>query len=357
MSAGGLSKRIVAFSNDLIGFVKGGLGYASVLSGMIFAGVSGTAVADTSAIGSILCPVMLKEGYGKEDSTALICASGSTGPIIPPSYPMILYAAIAGVSVAKLFIGGIVPGIVLGLGVMIIWHFIACKRNYATTGIRFSAKKLLKSFLGAIWALFMPVIILGGIISGIFTPTESAVIAVFYSLFVSIFIYKELSFKALPSIIWKSAKTTAIVLFVASSANTVSYMITVGNVPQILSNLLLDMTNNRVILLLLIDILLLLVGCVLDMTPAMLIFAPIFVPIVKSFGVDPLFFGIVMVFVLCIGLVTPPVGTVLYVGCGLTKISVMSLAKAMFPYLVLFVIVLLAITLFPQVILFLPELI
>ncbi|WP_207713339.1 TRAP transporter large permease [Clostridium cochlearium] len=192
MNAGGLSKRIVAFSNALIGFVAGGLGYATVVAGMIFAGVSGTAVADTSAIGSILLPVMLDEKYDKKKATALICAAGCTGPIIPPSYPMILYGIISGVSIGKMFLGGFIPGVMLGVGIMTIWYFIAKKENYkATNAAKFSFKELHKSFWSAIWALIMPVIILGGIVSGVFTPTESAVIAVFYALFVSLFIYKN----------------------------------------------------------------------------------------------------------------------------------------------------------------------
>lgn len=196
MNAGGLSKRIVAFSNALIGFVAGGLGYATVVAGMIFAGVSGTAVADTSAIGSILLPVMLDEKYDKKKATALICAAGCTGPIIPPSYPMILYGIISGVSIGKMFLGGFIPGVMLGVGIMTIWYFIAKKENYkATNAVKFSFKELHKSFWSAIWALIMPVIILGGIVSGVFTPTESAVIAVFYALFVSLFIYKELDIK------------------------------------------------------------------------------------------------------------------------------------------------------------------
>ncbi|TZE82775.1 TRAP transporter large permease [Calorimonas adulescens] len=357
MTAGGLSKRIVDFANELVGYVRGGLGYATVISGMIFAGVSGTAVADTSAIGSILAPVMLKEGYDKEKSTALICAAGCIGPIIPPSYPMILYGVLAGVSIAKLFLGGFLPGIIAGLGIMSIWYFIVRKEGYQPkTTIKFSGKRLLKSFLGAIWALILPVIILGGIVSGVFTPTESGVIAVFYALFVCLFIYKELSIKDIPQILIKSARSTAVVIFVAATASSVAYMVTVGHVPQDLASFLLGITQNKYAILLLIDILLLAVGCVLDLTPAMLIFGPIFVPLVKSIGIDPLFFGIIMVIVLCIGLITPPVGTVLYVGCGLTKITMMNLAKALLPYILLYVALLFFLTLMPQLVLFIPNL-
>jgi tripartite ATP-independent transporter DctM subunit len=354
MNTGGISVRIVKFANDLVGHVRAGLGYVTVVACMIFAGVSGTAVADTAAIGSILHPVMKKEGYESERSAALICAAGCTGPIIPPSVPMILYGVIGGVSIVGLFLGGIVPGLIMGFALMIYWYLHARKRDYPTRP-RVKAGELLKSTLVASWALVLPGIILGGILLGIFTPTEAAVVAVWYALFVSLFIYRELDLRKMPELLLNSAVNSAIVMFVAASSTAVAFMLTVGRVPQSIAEIIAAVSTNPLIVLFVINGFLLLVGCVMDLTPALLILAPIFIPIVTKMGIDPLYFGVVMVFNLCIGLLTPPVGTVLFVGCGLSGHTIGELTRRLWPMILVLIGVLILITCVPETVTAIPK--
>jgi tripartite ATP-independent transporter DctM subunit len=354
MNVGGISKRIVNFAKALIGYITGGLGYVTVLSSMVFAGVSGSAVADTSAIGSVLLPIMKEENYKVGKSTALICTAGCIGPVIPPSIPMILYGVTAGVSIVKLFLGGIVPGILIGLALMTIWFFHARKERY-NVGIKFSIKELVVSTKNAFMALMLPGIILGGIVSGIVTPTESAVIAVVYAFIIGKFVYKELKISDMPRILVMTARSTAVVLLVCGCAMAAGYYITTAQVPKMLADSMLAISDNPNVIMLIVNILLLLVGCVMDLSPAILLMTPILLPIVTSFGFDPVYFGVVVCVNLCISLVTPPVGTVLYVGCGLSKISMFDLAKPLLPFLVAMITVLLLITYVPGLITFIPS--
>jgi TRAP-type transport system large permease protein len=357
MNVGGISKRIVLFARALLGHVRGGIGYVTVLASMIFAGVSGSAVADTSAIGSILYPIMKEEGYSPEKSAALFTSAGCIGPIIPPSIPMIIYGVAANVSIVKLFLGGIIPGMLIGLGLMTGWYIHTKKKGYKVAG-KFSISKIAKATVDAFWALILPGIILGGIIFGICTPTEAAVIAVVYAFFVSFFIYRELKLKDLPKVFVTAAKFTAIVLLVCGAATAAAYYITTAQVPAMLSNALLSLAgDNTNILMLVVNILLLLVGCVMDLTPALLILAPMFVPIVTKFHLDPVYFGCVMVINLCIGLITPPVGTVLYVGCGISRLSMATLGRAILLNIIIMVVVLLIVTYIPSTITFIPNLV
>lgn len=356
MNAGGLSRRIVGFARAFVGHIRGSLGYAAILSSMVFAGVSGSADADTSAIGSILLPMMDEEGYDKKTSTALLATAGCIGPVIPPSIPMILYGVTAGVSISKLFMGGIIPGVLIGVGLMVIWGIRSRKCCPATVSGHFSWKVLWQNTRQAFFALLLPVIILGGIVSGIITPTESGVIAVAYALIVSKFIYRELSLKELPKMLAATARSTAVIMMICGSAMAVAYYITVAQVPAQLSRLLLSISNNVVVIMILINILLLLIGCVMDLAPAIFLMTPILLPIIESFGLDPVYFGVVMCVNLCIGLVTPPVGTVLYVACGLAKISLSDLIKPLLPFLAVMVVVLMIITFIPGMILFIPGL-
>lgn len=354
MNAGGLSRRIVGFARSLIGHIRGSLGYAAILSSMVFAGVSGSADADTSAIGSILLPMMDEEGYDTRVSTALIATSGCIGPIIPPSIPLILYGVTAGVSISKLFLGGIIPGILVGAGLMTVWTLYVRKHHSAGKNQGFSWKEVWEHTKEASFALLLPVIILGGILSGIVTPTESAVIAVAYAFLVSRFVYRELEWSSLPGILASTARSTGVIMMVCGSAMAVAYYITLAQVPRQLSCLLLSISDNIIVIMLLINLLLLIIGCVMDLAPAVFLMTPILLPIVEGFGLDPVYFGVVMCINLCIGLVTPPVGTVLYVVCGLSKVSIFDLIRPLVPFIAVMVAVLLVVTYVPGLVLWIP---
>ena len=357
MTVGGMSKRIVNFANALVGHVTGGLGYVAVVASMIFAGVSGSAVADTSAIGSILLPIMKKEGYDVPKSTALISASGCIGPIIPPSIPMIIFGVIGGVSIVKLFLGGIVPGLLIGIGLMIVWRFHAKKRGYRV-GERVTKSEFVKALKEASWALMLPVIILGGIVTGIYTPTEAAVVAVAYAFVIGVFVYRELKITEMPEIFFQAAKATAVVLLVCGAATAAGYMITTAQVPELLLKTLDKLAGGNVIMAMFwINILLLIVGCVMDLTPALLILGPMLLPVAEGYGLDPVYFGVVMVVNLCIGLITPPVGNVLFVGCGLSKISMGEVVKPLLPFIGVMIVVLLLITYVPGLVTFIPNMV
>jgi len=356
MNTGGISRRIVMVARALMGHIKGGLGYVNILASMLFAGVSGSAVADTAAIGSMLLPIMEEEGCDKDHSAAITVASSVIGPIIPPSIPMIIFGVIANVSIVRLFLGGIVPGVLIGVGLMIGWYVHARKRNYRADG-KFSIVAVFRAIIDAFWALVLPGLILGGIVFGVFTPTEAAVIAVVYAFIIAFFIYKELTLADLPRLFVATARNTAVVMLVCGSALAAGYYITIAQIPALLANTLLALAgDNRIILMLVINILLLLVGCVLDLTPALLIMGPMLLPIILKFGIDPVYFGCVMVVNLCIGLITPPVGNVLYVGCSISKLSVIQLSKAVVPYILIEVAVLFFITYVPGAITFIPSL-
>ena len=349
MNAGGISKRIVDFSMALVGHIRGGLGFVAIIASILFAGLSGSAVADTAALGAILIPMMIAKGYNVNTSTGIICASGIIAPVIPPSIPMILFGVTAGVSITDLFMGGIIPGIMMGVGLMIGWFFMS-RKDTSELPPRKSAKEILKAIQQASFALMLPVIIIGGLRGGVFTPTEAAVVAAFYALFVGLFIYRELKLEELYQVLIASAKTTSVVMFVAAAAMVSAWLITVANVPAEIAGYMGSLVSSPLLLMIVIMIFLLLIGLVMDLTPAILIFTPVLLPLVKMAGIDPVYFGIVMVINLCIGLITPPVGTVLYVGCGISKINLVDLTKGIWPFLVVHVIVLALLILFPEII-------
>lgn len=349
MNRGGMSKRIVQFAMTLVGHVRGGLGYVVIIASVLFAGLSGSAVADTAALGAILIPMMVERGYDKRIPTAIVSSAGIIAPIIPPSIPMILFGVVSGVSITQLFMGGIVPGLLIAVGLMLVWFYMS-RRETAELPPRKSVKEVLTATKEAGWALLMPVIIIGGLRGGVFTPTEAGVIAVFYALFVGMFVYRNIGPRQLYDALIRSAKTTSVVMFVASAAIVSAWMITVANVPQGMTELLNPLIDRPLLLLLLINLLLLAVGMVMDLTPTILILTPVLMPIVKAAGIDPVYFGIIMVINLCIGLITPPVGTVLYVGCGISRIRIGELVKGLWPFLLVEIAILLLLVFFPQIV-------
>jgi len=350
MSAGTISKRIVSFVASLVGHVRGGLGYVVIIASTIFAGLSGSAVADAAALGAILIPMMIQMGYDRATSVALVCASAMIAPIIPPSVPLILYGVSGQASIGRLFMAGIVPGLIIALALMILWYIMAKRNNYPV-GKRATIPEILTAFKDSVFALFMPFIIVGGIRFGIFTPTEAGCIAVVYALFISIVVYREMGLHDLKKVFIGTSKTTGQVLLVAAAAMSTAWVVTTAGVPQQVVFALQDLTSTPTILLIVIAVFLILLGMVMDSTPAILIFAPIFMPLIKAAGIDPVYFGIVMVLDLMIGLLTPPVGTVLFVGCGVGNVSLNALVHKLWPFILLEYGVLFLFILIPELIL------
>ncbi|TCS79390.1 TRAP transporter large permease [Tepidibacillus fermentans] len=348
MNVGGISQRIVDFASSLVGHIRGGLGYVMIISGVIFAGLSGSAVADTAALGAILIPMMVAKGYNVNRSSGLVAATGILGTIIPPSIPMILFGVIGGVSITKLFMSGIVPGILLATGLITVWYFVAKKDN-AQTMPKATKEERWKAFKRAFWALLLPLIIIVGLRGGIFTPTEAGVVSAVYALIVS-FGYREMKPRDLLKVFIEATKTTGVVMFLAATAIVSGYVITVAQVPLELAEFLQGLTTNPTILMIIIMIFLLLVGMVMDLTPAILIFTPVLLPVITQVGIDPVYFGLLVVINLSIGLITPPVGTVLYVGCGISKISLVEISKGVLPFLIVEVIILFLLVLFPELV-------
>lgn len=350
MNAGGISKRIIDLALSLVGHIRGGLGYVAIIAAILFAGLSGSAVADTAALGAILIPMMVKAGYNRNRSTGLIAAGGIIAPVIPPSIPLIIFGVTSGVSITKLFMAGIVPGIMMGAGLALAWWFVA-RRDQVEVFPKKSLKERFLAIKNAIWALLLPVIIVGGLRGGVFTPTEAAVVAAFYALLVGAVIYRELKMKELFHILVASAKTTSVVMFLAAAAMVSAWLITVANIPSVLTEVLAPLMENQLVLLLAIMLLVLLIGTAMDLTPTILILTPVLMPIVIKAGIDPVYFGIIFVLNNCIGLLTPPVGTVLNVACGVGKIGMEDIMKGIWPFLLVHVIVLILLVLFPQLVL------
>ncbi|MDR1932070.1 MAG: TRAP transporter large permease [Spirochaetales bacterium] len=355
MNEGGLSLGIISFVRSILGHIKGGLGYVATVACMIFAGVSGAAVADTSAIGSVLLPIMEKEGYDKAESAAIVCSAGCTGPIIPPSIPMVVYAVIAGCSVTKMFLGGVFPGILTGILLMGAWFFYM-KNKKLPVGKRSSVKVIIRETWKAAPSLMLPVIMLGGMLSGIFTPTEASSVAVVYALVVAFIINRGLKFAVLRKMFVNAALASSVIMLVVGAAQAISYLVTVGRVPQLLGAAITSISDNPLVILAVINGVVLLVGCVMDVSPAIMVLAPIFLPIAtRQMGLDPAFFGVILVYGLCIGLITPPVGNVLYIGCSIAQISLIQLLKKIWPMVCVYILVLFIMSYFPTLVMWLPN--
>ncbi len=355
MGSGGIARRLIDFAKVIVGMFPGGLAYVNVLACMFFGAISGSAVAATSAIGGFMIPVMNKEGYDKNFNTAVTVTGSTTGLLIPPSNVLIVYSlASGGVSIAALFIAGYFPGIVVGLGLIAVAAIISVMKKYRV-GERITLLDAIKKLLDAIPSLLLIIIVIGGIIAGIFTATEASAVAVIYSLILSVVIYREVKIKELPAILLKTVETTAIVMLLIGTSKAMSWILSYENIPQNISATLISLTESKIVILLIINIILLIVGTFMDMTPAILIFTPIFLPVAISLGIDPIHFGIIMVLNLCIGLCTPPVGSVLFVGCGIAKTSITDMIKPLLPLYIAMVIALLLVTYFPFLSLALPR--
>jgi len=355
MNKGGIAHRLIAFAKTLVGALPGGLALINIISAMLMGAIAGSAMASASAMGSILGPEMEKEGYSKEFGAAVNITSATTGLLIPPSNVLIVYSlASGGASIAALFLAGYIPGILTGLLLMLVASFWARKKGYKV-GKRSTFRNIIKTFIEAVPSLFMLVVVIGGIVAGIFTATEASAIAVLYSLILG-FIYKEITFEKLPRILLDSSSTTAIVMLLIGASMSMSWALSFENIPQDISTGLLSISDNKIMILLIINLILLFVGIFMDMTPAVLIFTPIFLPVVMKLGLDPVHFGIIMILNLCIGLCTPPVGSVLFVGVGIANTTIEKVIKPLLPLFVVMIIALFLITYIPQLSLWLPGL-
>ena len=355
MNGGGITGRIIGFSNALLGHIRGGLGLANVGASMIFAGISGTAIADTASIGAVLIPAMKNEGYEADFSCAVTASSSTVGPIIPPSLPMIIAGTLTGLSVSKLFLAGAIPGILLGLGLMGVSYMISAERGHPQ-GEKHSFREILRKSVDAFWAILMPIIILVGIVGGIFTPTEASIVAVLYAFFVGIVIYRELRLRAILKIMLETTITTASIMVLVGFANLFAWILTTEQIPQLIAQTMLNLTQNKYIILFLVNVLLLFVGMFMETIAALLILFPVLLKLATGVGIEPIHFAIICVLNLIIGLTTPPVGVCLFVASSIGKISLGKISRAVLPFLAVSLIVLLLVTYIPQLSLFLPNL-
>jgi len=351
MNAGGMSRRMVALASAFVGHIKGGLGYVAIMASILLAALSGSAVADAAALAAMLVPMLRSRGYDMNQATGLIAAGGIIAPIIPPSISFIIFGVAANVSVTKLFIAGIVPGLLMGLTLVLVWAFISSRSRTIQSSPKQPWPERAKTFKDAGWALFLPVIIIGGLRFGIFTPTEAAAVAAVYALFVGMVIYKEITIKSLYPLLVNAAMTTAIVMFLVAAALVTSYMITLADLPQALIEMLGPLIDSPMLLMFSIVILLTLIGTAMDLTPTILILAPVLMPVIKAAGIDPTYFGVIFIMVGCAGLLTPPVGTVLNVVCGVAKIRMEDIIKGVWPYVLAYTGLIALLVVFPEIVL------
>lgn len=349
MKTGGISKRLIRFGQVMVGRFRGGMGYVAILASMLFAGMSGAAIADVSALGAVLIPMMVACGYDKSRSTGLICASSLTAPIIPPSIPMIVLGVTVELSIGRLFVMGLVPGILLGLAIMATW-FIVVRRDGYNDKTEIPREDVPRIVLEALPALFLPVIIIVGIRLGIFTPTEGGAVACVYAFIVGAVIHRELKLKDISNMFYGAVRSSAVVMFIVATATVIGWLITMAQVPQQIVSHMSGLTGSPILLMIVLNLLLICLGMVLDITPIILIFAPVIFPLVKAAGIDVYYFALIMIINLCIGLITPPVGTVLYVGCSVSKLPLVKVVKGISPFLLAEVLFLIACIVFPQII-------
>lgn len=355
MNSGGIAKRLINFAKVLVGWIPGGLAFVNIIANMLFGAISGSAAASASAIGGFMSPIMKKDKYPPPFSAAVNITSATTGLIIPPSNILIVYSlASGGVSIAALFIAGYIPGLLIGLSLMLVAGYYA-RRMDLSVGEKIGLSEGFRRFFDAIPSLMLLVIVIGGIVAGFFTATEASGIAVVYTLGLA-FLYREIKIKDMPKIILDTVEIVSIVLLLVSASMALSWVMSYQNIPQSMSEMMLGLSDNKFVILLIINLVLLFVGVFMDMTPAVLIFTPIFLPAVVQMGIDPIHFGIIMVLNLSVGLCTPPVGSLLFIGCSVGKVSIGQVIKPMLPFWLVMIITLLLITYFPQISLWLPRL-
>jgi C4-dicarboxylate transporter DctM subunit len=355
MDSGGISTRIVRFASTLVGHFRGGLAMVAIVSCMFFSGVSGSAVADAAAIGAALIPAMSRRNYDPAFSASLVASSAVMGPIIPPSIPMVLYGVLAGVSIADLFLAGILPGLVIAVALMIVCYWEAVRKNYpreprATWGEFFAVGR------DAFWALIMPVIILGGILSGVFTPTEAGVAAVVYAWAIGTFVYRDLEWAHIRGVLKYTVAGTAVVMFLVATSTLFAWLMTVERIPQMIAETMMGWTTNVVVQLMLINVFLLVLGTILDVAPALILAVPVLLPLVKHLGLDPVHFGMIMITNLVVGLITPPVAPTLVIAANIAKISLDRVTAAVWKFLITLIVVLLLVTYIPALSTWLPGL-
>ncbi|HTZ41565.1 MAG TPA: TRAP transporter large permease [Syntrophales bacterium] len=355
MSAGGVTKRLVSFSQALVGAFTGGLAQTVSVAGMFFAAISGSSAATTAALGSTMIAELEKKGYDREWATGIVASSGTVGIVIPPSITMVVYGAIADTSIGDLFVGGFIPGIMMGASMMMVSVYLAKKRGLATEGT-FSFRAAVKSFMDSFFALMTPVIIIGGIYGGIFTPTEAAAVAAVYGILVGLFVYKELKLRDFPQIIFQAVIGTTVIMFLVGAATVFGWLITNLQIPHQVAAFVVSVTSSPIMFLMAMNILLLIAGTLVTASAAVVILTPIFLPVAKTLGIDPLFFGVLMVVNLAIGCITPPVGLDLFVASAISKVPIERVVNACLPYLWALLVVLFILTIFPWFITVLPNL-
>ena len=357
MAEGGMARRLVAFANVLVGFVRGGLALVNIVASTFFAGISGSSVADTSSIGSVLIPQMVKEGYPRLFAVNVTISGSLQAILIPPSHNMVIYsmAAGGGISVASLFLGGVLPGLLLGLSLAIYVLFVSYREGYPK-GKPVAIRDAVKVTIEALWGLGTMIIILGGILTGVFTATESAAVACLYSFLVTMLVYKDYKWSDLPLLLHRVVKTVSMVMILIAFASAFGYIVALMQVPARVTTFFLTLSENKYVILLMINVMLLILGCLMDMAPLILICTPILLPIIQKLGVDPVHFGIIMIVNLGIGLLTPPVGSVLFVGCAIGKVTIEQVTKSIWPFYIVMFVVLMMVTYLPGITLWLPSL-
>ncbi|KAA0911664.1 TRAP transporter large permease subunit [Pusillimonas sp. ANT_WB101] len=350
MNAGGMSRRMVHLASSFVGHIRGGLGYVAIMASVLLAALSGSAVADAAALAAMLVPMLRSRGYDMNQATGLIAAGGIIAPIIPPSISFIIFGVAANISVTKLFMAGIVPGLLMGMTLVGVWAMVSSRSKTMQSSPKEPWSVRSKAFRDSVWALFLPVIIIGGLRGGIFTPTEAAAVAAVYALFVSMVIYREISIKSLFPLLVNAAMTTSVVMFLVAAALVTSYMITLADLPEALIEMLGPLIDSPTLLMFSLVILLTLIGTAMDLTPTILILAPVLMPVITKAGIDPTYFGVIFIMVGCAGLLTPPVGTVLNVVCSVARVRMEDIIKGVWPYVLAYTALISLMVIFPEII-------